>query len=96
MKKKLVILGMVTALLFTGCSSKTENINAKKETNAKIENPDFRNCKWGMSKEEVKKFETDINIFLEEEDIISATTKINGMEFGISYYFNNDKLVQCA
>lgn len=93
MKRKIIILGMLTTILISGCSSTTvnENTNSKAET---VENPDFRNCKWGMSKDEVKKYESDIEIVDESEDEIKAKVEIDNTDFLAAYYFNDDKLEQ--
>lgn len=105
MKKRILAFGLIGILLFSSCASsitenkqnqKTQTVSKEEKVKQEIENPDFRNCKWGMTREEVKKYETDISIFLDEKDIISATTKIGSTDFNITYYFNNNKLVKCA
>lgn len=95
MKKTLVIL-IMTSVLLCGCSSSSriESTQISTKEDVKIENPDFRNCKWGMTKEDVKKYESDIEIIEEKEDEIQAKAEINNTTFLIGYYFNNDKLEQ--
>lgn len=88
MKKKLIILGMITALLFTGCSSSKDTDT----TLGKIENPDFRNCQWGMSKDEVKTYESFTRIVTEDEKGFMVNTEVNNDDAYISYLFDNDEL----
>lgn len=98
MKKKVIIWGIIMSVLFSGCSpSISENTQTQKsQTAVKEENPDFRNCNWGMTKDEVKKHETDIEIIEENEDEIKAKVEINNIDFYAGYYFNNDKLEQVS
>lgn len=63
---------------------------------AVVENPSFRNTKWGMSVEEVKAHE-DLALIGEDSDEVQtalqyASTSVAGLQ-GIPYYgFQNDKL----
>lgn len=103
MKKKILVLGLIGILLFSSCSSsisgaeqnqESKTVSKEENENSEVENPDFRNCKWGMSKEEVKKYETDIDITEENEEKIKAIVEVDNTDFLAEYYFNNDKLEQ--
>ena len=104
MKKKVIVLGLIVGLLFSGCSSETKTEtkqSEQKEENKqqeaqveKIENPDFRNCKWGMTKEEVIENETEIEVILDEGNELYAETTVDGDDFTIAYFFNENKLEQ--
>ena len=54
--------------------------------------PDIRNVKWGMSKEQVKKYENIIDIIKENRDLIMSKTTISIYTCTIKYQFIKNKL----
>lgn len=69
-------------------SSKEITINVGKRRNC-----DFRNAKWGDSKETVKMYE-ELTVGEEDENAISYIGTINNLDCSILYSFKNDKLVK--
>jgi hypothetical protein len=55
--------------------------------------PDFRNTKWGMSREAVKKLET-AKSSISDEDILAFEDTVQGMKCDVVYFFVEDKLVR--
>lgn len=74
-----------------GCNKDNKN---KKDVPDKIENPDFRNVQWGMSKNEVKEYEElELNEDPEDSAMLCAITKVNEYSMILVYAFNsNDEL----
>jgi len=89
MKKTIafILIGVMIITIF-GCSQANDN-NTKE-----VYNPDFRNIKWGMSKEEVKEKE---NSSLNEENsdgLIYEDLKFAELNAGIGYFFTGNRLNQ--
>lgn len=81
---------LMMALVFTGCSNKKEQENKP--------NFDFRHFAFGMTKEEVEKYEanvdfsTKLNSVKEYEGYLFGETKICNLNGIITYKFSNNKL----
>lgn len=54
---------------------------------------DFRNARWGMTREEVKNTES-LKIQFENEQILGYEDVVAGMKSGIAYIFTNNKLTR--
>lgn len=60
--------------------------------------PDFRNTTWGMTQEEVKKVEIDVEWvnLLDRENVLTGTAETAGMDSMIAYTFDSDGKLQRA
>lgn len=67
-------------------------IEVPEEETTQIENPDFRNSKWGMSFDEVKKSEK-LKIVAEQENGIIYEDKISDFPVYAIFNFENGKLI---
>lgn len=67
----------------------------RKEDNSSFsdrDNCDFRNAKWGDSRETVKKYETTKTFLYDEKDGLVCEISVGGYSAYAMYYFENDKL----
>lgn len=64
-------------------------------TPAEISNPDFRNTKWGMSMQQVKRQE-EAELVSENETILGYRATLNGLDCLIGYIFAQGKLVRAT
>ncbi|GAB7082307.1 hypothetical protein [Megalodesulfovibrio paquesii] len=55
---------------------------------------DFRKTRWGMSKEEVKRSETEKLVEDSKDTLIYLTTLLNGKKVALFYFFAGNKLVR--
>lgn len=100
-KLLLILVSIVLLFNISGCSSSSVNNTQEPkekvaETNNdtineenKVENPDFRNTKWGMTKDEVKKYET-AELFFEDDITLIYSVSVKGLDATLTYLFNND------
>lgn len=89
----------------TTAQSKKENSNTTKQkddssTTKKVEQRtdcDFRNAKWGDTKEDVKKYELEIEDFIDTPDgDLGGETSVAGYPAYAIFIFDNDRLYQAT
>lgn len=71
-----------------------KDTDSQKELKEEVENTDFKNVKWGMSKEEVRKLE-ESSVYYEEENFLIYNMKTEGLIAATRYEFNSeDQLIK--
>lgn len=105
---KVIALSAALSALLTACNAESSDIATNSTTQSTgdttvssvdVENPDFRNVKWGMSKNDVVSIEgepTSENEFGEPGDsfyrVVYDNTNVVDYTAELCYYFEDDKL----
>lgn len=88
MKRKRLILVIIMTLLLSGISL----VGAEQTSKEEVGEYDFRNVRWGMSKEEVIMQEGTPDE--RNEDMLIYKIEISGVSLGLKYKFIDDVLVE--
>ena len=85
--KTIVCLTLPIFIFLTGCASISKTLS--EDT---TDDYDFRNTRWGFSRQRVLLAEKDMQVFQRTEDLLVYKTKIAGIPTLLVYTFNDNKL----
>ena len=85
--KTMVCLALPIFILLTGCASISKTLS---ENNT--DDYDFRNTRWGYSRQRVLLVEKDMHVYQRTDDLLIYRTKIAGVPAFLVYTFKDNKL----